>query len=150
MGKGLLFDSDDQVMAFVDKEYSLVQMKFDRAIGIIEKGQLVGGVIFQNYNTVNVDGSYYGRKTLTPGIVRVLARFVILNFNVARVTVLTSKRNKRLGHALRTIGFKLEGVQRRYYGTRDCDRNTAVRFVAFKERLEEIARFEPQSKVGMH
>lgn len=143
MSTGLLFGCDFTVAKYVFSTFCQKEMTFDRAIGIVDKsGRVTGGVIFQNWNGPNVEGSYYGRNTLTPGIVRCLARFIIETFDPARVTITTSKRKKPLMRSLQKIGFRLEGVQRRYYGNRDCARNTAVRFVMFRERLDEIAKIE--------
>ena len=41
----------------------------------------------------------------------------------------------------------LQGTQRRFYGDQDIRRNTGVRFVLFREKLERLARIE-QRKAG--
>ncbi len=145
MSTGLLFDCDDRVAEFLFSRYFYQPMKFDKAIGIITNGDLIGGILFQGYNGHNVELSYYGKNTLTPGIVRCIARYVINTFNVSRVTVNTSKRNKQLIKSLVKLGFAVEGRQNRFYGQRDCNRNVAIRFVMFREQVETLARFEEKA-----
>ena len=117
---------------------------FDSAIGVVEpNGKLVGAGLFQNYNGANLEFSYYGRRTMTLGIVRALFRIAVA-FDPSRLTVVTAKKNRKLIRALQKIGFKLEGAQRRYYGQRDCARNTGVRLVMFREQMDSIAGVAPQ------
>jgi RimJ/RimL family protein N-acetyltransferase len=92
-----------------------------------------------------VEVSYYGKGTMTPGIIKCIARILISTFKVARVTVTVSRKNRRFMKALRKLGFGIEGVQRRFYGPIDSVRNTGVRLVMFRERLEELAQFEQQA-----
>jgi RimJ/RimL family protein N-acetyltransferase len=114
-------------------------MPFDSAIGVIDpNGKLVGAGLYQNFNGNNVEGSYYGRGTLTAGIVRALIRGAQA-FDPSRLTVVTSKKNRRLMRALQRIGFRLEGAQRCYYGHRDCAKNTGVRLVMFRDQIDKIA-----------
>lgn len=128
------------------RTHNLVPTKFDAAIGVVElDGKIVGAGLYQNFNGNNVEGSYYGRRTLSPGIVRALFS-VALAFNPSRLTIVTSKKNRRLVRFLQRLGFALEGAQRRYYGQRDCARNTGVRLVMFRERIDEIAGL-PRSSV---
>lgn len=144
MPAGLLFDNDEFVASYLFKMYKQKPFKVERALGIIKDNQLVGAVIFHNWNGANVEMSYYGKDTMTVGIVRLLARFMICTFDLSRLTVVTIRRNKRLIRAYYKLGFKLEGTQRCYYGKQDCQRNTGVRFVMFRDRIEEIAKL-PQS-----
>jgi RimJ/RimL family protein N-acetyltransferase len=122
-------------------------MPVDAAVGVIDEksGGLVGAAIFQNFNGNSLDFSYYGERTLSLGITRALAR-VALSMGAARVTIMTSKKNKRILRWLPKIGCKLEGTSRRYYGHRDESRSTAVRFVLFAEDLQRIAG--PSEKLG--
>ena len=145
MSTGLLFDCDEQVAAFIFQNYFYKPMKFDKAVGIVLDNKLVGGILFQGYNGFNVELSYYGKKTLTPGVVRCLARYGITTFNLSRVTVNVSKRSKQLIRSLLKIGFVIEGRQHRFYGQRDCNRNIAIRFVMFREQIEVLARFEEKA-----
>lgn len=146
MSTGLLFDCDDQVVAYIQKNWNWNAFKYDRALGLIVNGVLKGAVLFHCYNGSNVELSYYGNGTMTAGIVRCLARFILTAFNPSRLTVLTSKRNKRYIRSFQKLGFRLEGIQRCYYGHRDCNRNAAVRFVMFRSRISDIANLSSSMK----
>jgi RimJ/RimL family protein N-acetyltransferase len=141
MPNGLIIGEDEKVAAWAFSSFSLTKTHVDRAFGIVDvTPKIVGAVLFQNFNGTNVELSYYGPRTLSSGIVRAIARVVSLEFNAARVTVITSKKNKRLMRGLQRLGFRLEGSQRRYFGKRDCARSTGVRFVMFREEVDRIAK----------
>jgi RimJ/RimL family protein N-acetyltransferase len=141
MSVGLLFECDDAVAHWLFSTNGWAHYKYDRAIGLIDKDKaLVGGILFQSWNGSNVEVSYYGKGTLTAGIVCCIARYTLATFDPARLTVVTSKRNRQLMKALQKLGFKIEGAQRCFYGKRDCNRNTGIRFVAFREDIEKVAK----------
>lgn len=141
--RGILLGADDMVAAWAWRTIGLTPMPCDLAIGIVSEDKgLEGAAVFQNFNGNNIELSYYGEGTLSLGIARALARAAISRFSPSRVTVCTSKSNRSLVKALTRpmLGFKLEGAQRCYYGPRDTTRNTALRFVMFRDQLERIAR----------
>lgn len=142
MTTGLLFDCDEHVARWLFNYLQCRHYTYDRAIGLLDKdGNLLGAVLFQNWNGPNIELSYYGKSTLTLGVTRCLARYILSEFDPARLTLITSKRNRQLMRALQRLGFRLEGTQRCYYGKRDCNRNTGVRFVAFRDTIERVAKF---------
>lgn len=143
--KGLLLGSDEIVAEWAYKLYNLYPLPVNKALGILDGTKLIGACLFQNYNGVNIELSYYGPRTLTLGIVRFIATTALTDFNVARLTVVTSQRNKRLVRSCLKIGFKVEGTQRRFYGHDDSKRNTAVRLVAFKADLEKVAQLNKKN-----
>lgn len=144
--KGLLVGEDILVAEWAFTKHRMHKMLVDRAIGIVEDGKLIGAALFQNYNGNNVDFSYYGRNTLSVGLYRAIARVAVVEFNAARMTIMTSKKNVRLREFLHAVGFKMEGTMRCFYGPQDVPRNMAVRFVVFREKMEQVARLTPQSK----
>lgn len=150
MKTGLLFGADEAVAAQLFAVYHQKPMKYDRALGLVgPEGRLTGAVLFHHYNGSNVEMSYYGPNTATLGVFRCLMRFILLEFNASRLTAMTSKRNRRNIKGFQKLGFRLEGVSRCYYGQRDCPRNTAVRFVMFRDVIEKIAKLEtPTNKVA--
>lgn len=146
--KGLLLGDDARVAAWAFRTYQFRPTPYNSAVGVVdETGRLIGAGLYQNFNGSNVEGSYYGRGTLTPGIVRGLIKGA-LAFDPSRLTVVTAKKNRRLIRALQRIGFRLEGAQRRYYGQRDCARNTGVRLVMFREDMDRIAGVEIKAAVA--
>lgn len=143
MPAGLLFGSDEAVVAELATNWAYDAKKYENAIAIIgADGKFAGAVLFHNWNGYNVELSYFGKGTMSAGIVRCLARFILVTFSPSRLTVVTSKRNKRLLRSFQRLGFKLEGLQHCYYGHKDCTRNTGVRFMMPRLRIEELARLE--------
>lgn len=141
---GVLFGHDEAVAGWVFHTYKIRPMQVNMAVGLLSPGgELRGGVLFQNYNGCNVDFSYYGTNTVTLGIVRTMARIGLHKYDPSRVTILTSKKNKALRAFFPKLGCHLEGVARCFYGREDNVRNTAMRFVLFREQLESLAQ-EPR------
>jgi RimJ/RimL family protein N-acetyltransferase len=142
MKVGLLLHNDAQVAEYLFHHHVSPTMKYDAAIGILTDGVLSGGILLQSWNGFNVELSYYGHGTLTPGIIRCLARVLLTVFNLSRVTVTTRRKNRAVMRGLRKLGFVVEGTQRCFYGTQDVNRNTGVRFVMFRKRIEQLAQLE--------
>lgn len=140
MTTGLLIDNDQLVSLWAFKTFNVFAQPVDKAFGIIDSnGRLQGAILFQNFNGVNIELSYYGPSTLTSGIIRIIARTALEFFNASRLTVVTSRRNKRLIRGLLKIGFKLEGIQRCFYGHEDTKINCGVRLAAFRPELCKVA-----------
>ena len=143
MSNGILIGCEQAVAHWAFKAHNKVPHHCDRAIGIVNSGgQLVGAALIHSYNGCNATLSYYGKQTVTLGIVRSLAKISILDLDLGRVTVVVPKKSKRLARALLKFGFKVEGVQRCYFCHRDCPRNTGVRFVMFRERILQLAELD--------
>jgi len=142
MRTGLLLNNDEVVAEYLFKHHVTPHMNYDAAIGILKDGILIGGVLLQSWNGFNVELSYYGRGTLTHGIIRTLARIVIIGLKPSRLTVTVNRKNRVLMRGVRKLGFVLEGTQRRFYGDQDINRNTGVRFVMFREQIEKLAQIE--------
>lgn len=148
MSTGLLFDCDGLVAQYFFKSFCWQPFKYDTAIGLLVNGKLQGAVLFHCFNNFNVELSYYGKATLTVGVARTLARFAIATFDPSRITIVTSKRNKRYIRGYQKLGFQLEGAQRCFYGHKDCNRNTGVRLVMYRERINAIARPDKDANVA--
>lgn len=142
--RGVLLDADKLVMDWAFKTHNLVPIHMDRAIGIVEDGKLVGAAMFSSYNTVNANFSYYGKATLTRGIVRVLAKIALYELKLSRCTIIVPKRPAFLLKKVHKLNFKYEGVQRRYYGPTDKDQHKGCRFVAFREDLLRLAGLQAE------
>lgn len=133
---GLLFGQDMAVSQWTWGKFNIVPSAVQCAIGIVRNNQNVGSVMFHEYSGYNIELSYYGPFTLTAGIVRTLARFVIERYNIERVTVRTNRNNTKLMRNLGRLGFKFEGVQKRFYGPF----GDAAAFVMFREDIERLGR----------
>lgn len=142
MTTGILVGSDDYVAAKLFAYYKQKAFKYDACFGLMDDTtkELKGAMLLHNYNGNNIELSYYGERTMTPGVIRWLAKTIIYTFNASRLTVMVSKKRRRFIASLQKFGFKLEGVQRCHYGKRDCPRNTGVRLVLFRDRLDKLAR----------
>ncbi len=150
MTSTLLIGEDAAVSEWAFKTFNLYKTPVNRAIGIISpNGKIIGAILWQNYNGSNVELSYYGPKTWTLGILRTIMKITAVYFNASRLTAVTSKRNKKLMRGMIKLGWKLEGVQRCYYGDRDITRNTGVRFVMFRDRINYIARLPAKKDVNV-
>ncbi len=137
--RGLLLGSDDFVAAWAFRVHNRVPIHVDRAFGIIENNQIVGAALFSCYNTVNAELSYYGRNSITRGIIRDLAKIALYELRLARCTVIVPKRPTFLLKKMEKYHFRFEGIQRRYYGPTDNARDTGCRFVAFREDMLRLA-----------
>lgn len=139
MTRGVLLGSDQLVAAWAFQTFNRFPTSVDKAIGIVEDNQLVGAAIFNNYNSVNADLSYYGKNTATVGIFRILAKIALNDLRLSRCTVIVPKRPSFLLKKLHKFGFRFEGIQRRFYGPTDKAHHTGCRFVVFREDMERLA-----------
>jgi hypothetical protein len=139
MCAGVLLDADQIVAAWAFEKHNRVPIHVDRAIGIVEDGVLIGAALFHCYNTVDVCFAYYGKKSLSLGIIKVLARIALYELKLSRCTVIVPKRPAFLLRKLPRFGFRFEGIQRRFYGPTDKAHHTGCRFVAFREDIERLA-----------
>lgn len=143
MPSGLLFGHDETVASWLFNSYGRAPLKYDKALGILSgEGVIIGAILFHGYNGANVELSYFGKGTMTLGIVRCLARFIIHEFDASRLTAVTSKKRRRLIKSFQKLGWRVEGTQRCYYGKLDNSRNTGVRFVMFREQIEKLAKLD--------
>lgn len=138
---GLLFGHDAEVFTLVCEHFKMHNHpRPDACIGLLNKqGFVSGGVFLHGYNGSDIQLSYYGYRTVTPGVARTVAQFIMEQFDPARVTVIVSKKNKRLIRSCQRFGCRLEGIQRCYYGKDDCNRNTGVRLVMFRQQVQRLA-----------
>jgi len=138
MSKGLLLDADALVAGWAFQTHNKVPIHVDRALGIIDNNVIVGAALFSSYNGVNADLSYYGKGTVTVGIIRALVRIGLYELRLSRCTAIVPKRPSYLLKKLPKLGFRYEGVQRRYYGPTDSARHVGCRFVLFREDMEKL------------
>ncbi len=142
--RGVLLDADAYVAAWAFQTHNRVPMHMDRAIGIVEDGKLVGAAMFSSYNTVNAEFHYYGKATLSRGIVRVLSKIALYELRLSRLTIIVPKRPSYLLKKLHKFNFRYEGVQRRYYGPTDADKYKGCRFVMFREDMLRLAGLQTE------
>lgn len=146
MKHGLLFGADALVAQWAWSAHNYLPTQYNKAVGVIrtDNHELVGAALYQAYNGNDLQFSYYGRATLSLGLVRALARIAITDFDVSRATIVTSRKHKSLIRWLQRSGFRLEGAMRCYYGRVDAPRNTGLRFVIFRSELARLAGLAPK------
>jgi hypothetical protein len=135
---GILEGHDQEVAKWIWSNYRLIPMPVNRCFGLMVDGQLVGGFVFQNYNGINVDFSFYGKSMITAGIVKYAIRVALNVFKVERATFYIPRNEKRRAAWLKRFGCIHEGNCRRYYGRTDGSKDTAMRFAIFRENLEKF------------
>lgn len=144
----LLVDNDLLVSSWAYGTFNIYPLPVNKAFGVLDKqNNIIGAVLFQNYNGVNVELSVYGQEYfLTSGVIRKIAGIVLTDFNAGRLTVVTSRRNRRLIRSLLKLGFVIEGMMRCFYGHEDNKKNTGIRLAVFRSRLEEVAYKKKNTK----
>ena len=121
----VLFGANEMVGDFVKSLIPQMSGKeFDddyRALGVVLRGQLVGGVVFSKYSGFNIHFScafkqvgWARRETL-----RTLFSFPFVQLDCVRLTATTGRKNKVARKALTDVGFTHEGVCRRGYDGRE-------------------------------
>jgi hypothetical protein len=85
------------------------------AIGVIRRGQLVGGVVYHAYRTfdIQLSAAFDTVGWALPGTVRALLAYPFNELGVSRVTAFTGRKNKKAKKLLTDLGFTLEGVAKR-------------------------------------
>lgn len=143
MSHGLIIDDDQQIAAWATATFKLFPIPANRVLGVANReGKLVGCVLLQFFNGANIELSYYGYRTVSIGIVCSVARIILTEFNVSRVTVVVPKRNRQLCSSVQKLGWKLEGAMRCHYGHKDNWRNTGLRYVMFRDQIEKLAALD--------
>ena len=140
--RGLLLGSDEAVFKALCRIFNLFPIQYDMAIGIVEDGALVGGVILHWWNGSNIYLDYYGPKTVTLGLIRALAELILERFDVARVTFQVHKNDKRLTRWFQhsQLGARYEGNINCFYGKEDRPKNIACQYALLRPQLERLVR----------
>jgi hypothetical protein len=136
--KGLLLGSDEAVFKALVRIFNLFPISYDMAIGIVDGGQLAGGIILHWWNGHNIYLDYYGPKTLTPGLASSLAQLILDRFDVQRVTFQV-KRKDRISKGLVKLGCVHEGNLKWFYG-RNPYNKAAVQLVMLRPQIEKLAK----------
>lgn len=113
----LVFGHDEVVAEWAEKKLGYKIPNRLCSVGVIRAdGSLCGAAVFHNFNRANVELSFFGPGAVTRGIVVGIMEFIFERFDVSRVTGMTQRGHRRVVKGLPKIGFKFEGVARRFYG----------------------------------
>lgn len=87
------------------------------ALGVIRRGVLVGGVVFNRYSgfDVSLTAAFDAPGWALPGTVRAILAYPFIDLGCKRVSARTGKKNRKARKLLEDLGFVLEGVCRRGY-----------------------------------
>jgi len=136
---------DQTVFDWACQQFGKKLVPCHSAIGLIDgEGKLRGAAIFQEWNGSNIEFSYYGTSPLTRGAVRYLVQYCFDGVGANRITVRVPKRQKTMLRSLPKLGFRFEGVLRRYYGP--FRKDDAVMFGLLPtdaSRILKVVRNEP-------
>lgn len=133
----LVTGRDAEVAAWTFDICRVRPMQFNMALGLVDQGQLVGSIMYTNWNGSDIEVHFYGPKKLTRKIVRLIFGIAALQFNVNRVTVRT--RKDHMARGVQKLGAIYEGTIRRLYGPTDEDRHAGRQYVFFRETIEKLA-----------
>ena len=120
--------ADQFVAAWVARELDIDPSEFGpcSAMGVVLGGELVAGIVFNNYTIMRAGSSLEASiASTTPrwasrAILSDIFGYAFVQMRVTRLWAQTVKSNKRARRFLLRLGFKFEGVARRAYdGTRD-------------------------------
>jgi len=137
MANGLIFGADDIVCAWTWREYNLMPIYVNLAVGILNDDQdLVGSIMFASYTGKTVNLSYYGENTLSIGICRSIARIALEHFNIDDIVVNFPAQNARHAKRLEKLGFVFRAALVGFYGP---GRN-ALSYVMPHNRIIQLAR----------
>lgn len=107
----LLVGADQQIAEMVLKHMPYVAgFGPCSAFGVIDKGKLVAGVVFSNYQKFDIQMSAAIFGAFPRRAVKELCEYAFGQLNVRRVTSITGKKNRKARKALRIIGFIEEGI----------------------------------------
>lgn len=132
--KTLILNNDPAIVAWTTQRFGYQVKSYDLAIGIADDSILVGSFLIHGYTGSDMEISYYGPRTLNLGIIRKLARIVIDQLGVSRITVRTARNNKTMTRGIKKLGFEFEGIRRNAYGEYD-----AVMYGLYGHKLMRLA-----------
>ena len=89
------------------------------ALGVVRRGNLIGGVIYSNYrphaNDIEITAAFSSPDWCLPDTIKQILAFPIQQLGCTRCTARTARRNKPARQFNERLGFKVEGVQRKAY-----------------------------------
>ena len=116
-----IFEPQQAIIAWAGRELGTAFHPPCYAIGVVNNaGEPVGAAIFNNFQDCNIEVTMVGPGAFSRSIARVMAEFAFNANNVARLTVTTRAKNKKLTALIERVGWKREGRLRRWYGDDDA------------------------------
>lgn len=119
---------DEVVASWVGQINGKVFVQPFTAIGLVDgAGKLRGGFVFTGFNGDGVEMSLAGAACLTRSGLAVVANYVFEQLKCVRLQLHSRRSNKRVLRMVGEkrpsgrpgLGFKFEGISRRFYGSED-------------------------------
>lgn len=135
----LVLGHDALVAQWAKDKYAAGLPPYIQAMGIVDdEGNIRGAATLHEFNGFNVELCYWGPGTASIHIARQITAICFDGLKVLRITCRTPRGNKVLVKHLPRIGFRYEGLLRRYYGpTRAHD---AILFGALRSDALRLLR----------
>ena len=135
----LVFGRDVEVAQWVARRLDLVIVPPYAAIGATRDGRtLCAGAVFNQWNGANLEVTLYGPGCLSRGAIRAVCHYAFSQVGARRLSAVTRRSNKAMQRLLPRLGFRFEGVARRYFGP--YRRDDALRFVLFPDAADRWMR----------
>ena len=85
-------------------------------LGVVKQGQLLGGVVFDQYTGLNIvmSAAFESPRWATPKTLRQLFAYPFITAGCRRITAITTPENKA-ARAITKIGFQQEGILRNFF-----------------------------------
>lgn len=116
----LLFDHDKTVAEWVGSKIGKPFSDPYTAIGTLGKdGNLTGGAVFTNFTGTAIEISIAGRGVVCRSFWTAAAHYVFEQLKCTRLSIHTSRRNRRIKKMAHKFGFVFEGVSRGLFGKTD-------------------------------
>jgi RimJ/RimL family protein N-acetyltransferase len=118
--RDVLFGKDGLVADFVRKLVpNLINTQWEMyaTLGVLHDNELVGGVVYHNFNQlagdIEITAAFSTPRWLTRNVMRHVLGYPMYQLNLNRCTARTARSNHSARDFLERLGFKVEGVQRR-------------------------------------
>lgn len=113
----LVFGEDVAVADWVGDRLGVLIVPPYTALGVIDaRGALRGGAVFNDYNGSNIEVTIAGPGAMQRGVLRAGFHYVFAQLGCERVSAKTRRSNAVMRKMLPRLGFRWEGLARRYYG----------------------------------
>lgn len=115
MTKRIIADDSERVGAFVSKMMGDVEFACPRAIGLEEDGELIAGVVYDNYNGASICmhvAAIPGRRWMTREYLWFTFYYPFVQLGVKRITGLVPESNMTARKFDEHLGFELEAILR--------------------------------------
>jgi RimJ/RimL family protein N-acetyltransferase len=112
----LLLHADQHVARYMAGKMGQIFITPYTAIGILgANGQLVGGMLFNQYTEGDVEVTLYAPSRLGRGVLRAISAYVYFTLGCNRMSARTRASSLAVQGVLRKCGFQQEGRLREYY-----------------------------------